>query len=242
MRISLYLLHSFAPSQFNSKGTAYDLGANHGEFGSYLAGKFQSVVCVEPNPQLNLSGLPSNVSVLRCAVGWPAARSWFKVSGVDVYSSLAGETNQPPGGSKDMVQVDVRTLADLFERHPDGPVDFVKMDIEGAELDVLLSENADVLTRIKQLTVEFHDFIDPSTTPRVLAAIARMKTLGFAFFRFSVTNNGDVLFLNTRHVRIGPLGRLWIMFRYCWLRGLVRRIFRKLRPRTEIPGGGKFLE
>ena len=242
MRISQYLLHSFAPKLFDGSGAAYDLGANHGEFGSYLAGKFKKVICVEPNPQLDLSGLKPNVQVERCAIGWPSSQAWFRVSDVDVYSSLTGESAKPDTGGDDMVRVDVRTLAELFNDQPAGPIDFVKMDIEGAELDVLLGEQADVLTRIKQLTVEFHDFIDPTTTPRVLAAIARMKSLGFAFLRFSVTNNGDVLFLNTRHVKIGPLGRFWMMLRFCWLRGLWRRMGRILRPKAAIPGGYIFLE
>lgn len=242
MRISQYLLHSFAPGLFDNGGTAYDLGANHGEFGSYLAGEFKSVICVEPNPQLDLSGLKSNIQVLRCAIGWPSAQAWFRVSNVDVYSSLTGELTKPETGCGDMVLVEVRTLAALFSQQPDGPIDFVKMDIEGAELDVLLGEQADVLTRIKQLTVEFHDFIDPSTRPRVLAAIARMQRLGFAFFRFSVTNNGDVLFLNSRHVKISPLRKCWIMFRFCLLRGLARRIRRVLKPKAAIPGGYVFLK
>ena len=71
MRVSQYLLHSFAPKIFDGSGTAYDLGDNHGEFGSYLAGKFKTVICVEPNAQLDLSDLKPNVQVERCAIGWP---------------------------------------------------------------------------------------------------------------------------------------------------------------------------
>lgn len=242
MRISQFLYHSFAPELFDKRGVAYDLGANHGGFTEYLAGQFQTVVCVEPNPRFKLEELADNLQVMRCAVGWPSAQAWLRLDDVHVYSSLTEAAGKDVPEADKTVQVDVVTLAELFSRAGSEVVEFVKMDIEGSELDVLLNEEADVLRRIKQITVEFHDFIDAASLPRVLAALERMRGLGFEVFRFSITNHGDVLFLNSRHVRIGKLERLWIMLCYGWLRGLRRKLFRLLWPKSDPPGAYTFLK
>ena len=57
--------------------------------------------------------------------------------------------------------------------------DFVKMDIEGAEIHVIRSMTPDQLRRARQYSVEFHDFIDHHYGA-VLGVIAHMVNAGFA--------------------------------------------------------------
>jgi hypothetical protein len=71
------------------------------------------------------------------------------------------------------------------------------MDIEGAELDVLSDCTDEELTKIKQITIEFHDFLYPEQRPVVIAVFERLRRLGFIPMRFSM-DNSDALFLNSR--------------------------------------------
>jgi len=72
------------------------------------------------------------------------------------------------------------------------------MDIEGAEIAVFRGMSDELLKSIKQITVEFHDFIPEMNMEQdVLDIISRMKSLGFACIVFSRKTHFDVLFLNT---------------------------------------------
>ena len=82
------------------------------------------------------------------------------------------------GGSR-QISVEMITLARLFELLGTDRVDLLKVDIEGAEWDVLSTLTPAVAQRIDQITVEFHDFMDPAERPRTEQCIARLEGLGF---------------------------------------------------------------
>jgi len=48
-------------------------------------------------------------------------------------------------------------------------VDYLKMDCEGAEWDILLNTPAQVLSRIRHIELEFHNIAD-TTDPKMLQA------------------------------------------------------------------------
>jgi FkbM family methyltransferase len=239
MRISQFMFHSFAESAFCRQGIAFDLGANHGQFATYLARHFRRVVAVEPNPNISLDNLPQNIEVLRCAIGWPKGRQAFHFTEVDDASAIIENASEIT--NETLFTVDLISLADLFSPYQTDRISFVKMDIEGAEVDLLLHEDASVLQRIDQLTVEFHDFLDTTQSPRVLEVIARMKTLGFHALVFTFKAHGDVLFINKHSVNLRHLEMIWTQLRYKWFRGCWRNLSRRLGKDHVIPGGYKFL-
>ena len=243
MRVSQYLWHSFIPELFDRDGIALDLGANHGQFSEYLADKFKIVLAVEPNPEITYPSPGRNVELQRCAVGWPGGEARFCCREIDVSSGLLpGNRDSNPDSAGDAsISVRVVTLSDLLAAYAGEAIAFVKMDVEGAELDIFLNEPAEVLGRIKQLTVEFHDFVDPASLPRIKQAIERMEGLGFAALRFSVSTYGDVLFLNRRYVAVGTLQEMWWLFRFKLCRGVLRRIRRTLGLEGRLPAGYAFL-
>ena len=48
--------------------------------------------------------------------------------------------------------------------------DLIKVDIKGAELNMFEACSDELLSRVGQFSVEFHDFIDPPMLPRVQAS------------------------------------------------------------------------
>jgi hypothetical protein len=63
-------------------------------------------------------------------------------------------------------------------------LDLLKIDIEGAEIALLLNTPADVLRRAAQVTVEFHNLCGLCTVRDVEHVVARMSAIGFDAIRF----------------------------------------------------------
>jgi|SRR6266508_2051404 len=131
---------------------AWDVGAHVGFFSLLLARRCRQVTAIEPGPG-NAERLRTNVKlnnapieVVEAAVG--------RVPGTAMLTVMAdGRTNHvaPPDAPGIAVpQVTLDQLAELY-----GFPDFVKIDIEGAELDALLGANA-VLAARPLLLVEAH--------------------------------------------------------------------------------------
>ncbi len=66
-------------------------------------------------------------------------------------------------------------------------VDLVKMDVEGAEWESIMGLDEESLSKISQLTVEFHDFIDPSLVHKTEAAVKKLLDFGYKL-EYSSTN------------------------------------------------------
>jgi FkbM family methyltransferase len=126
--------------------TVVDVGAHHGLYtllASKCVGWDGHVVAIEPSPRecarlekhLRLNR-GSNVELVPCAVGEdPGEADFYLVDGFhDWCNSL-----RPPavGESAKTVRVQVRRLDDILSELEISKVDFVKLDVEGAELSVL---------------------------------------------------------------------------------------------------------
>ncbi len=77
------------------------------------------------------------------------------------------------GDTLETVQVEVRRLSSFL----DGPVDFLKLDIEGSEQEVL-AECGDALRRVHHLFIEIH-LGEPGQGDRLLAILALLEQQGF---------------------------------------------------------------
>ncbi len=122
-------------------GLALDVGANIGNHACWLVGRFSHVVCIEPGEIASrvleanlLSTQARNWEVVKAALGETHGRGWLeRVSQDNLGSnrvSTAGE------GSGD---VSVRPGGEVLAAcaHPELPLEFIKIDVEGAELLVL---------------------------------------------------------------------------------------------------------
>jgi len=147
-----------------------DIGAQIGVFSVY-AGKLANegvVFCYEPFEE-NFNMLEKNISL-------------NKLDNVRVFKlGVAGRrgnrkliiSNENTGGHgfyEDGEGVDVRviTLKDIFEDNKIGQCDFLKMDCEGAEYEILMSTPKKYLEKIKSITMEYHDNEDVSKLKKFL--------------------------------------------------------------------------
>ena len=123
-------------------GTFVDVGANDPIIGSQSHALEQSGwngVLVEPLPHLaERLRRERNAPVFQFACGSPerhGTRAEFYVSGP--YSSMRPELMLPEAEVHSVIIVEIRTLDSIVEEAALGRVDFVSVDVEGFELEVL---------------------------------------------------------------------------------------------------------
>jgi len=80
----------------------------------------------------------------------------------------------PPSSSKDVFVVKSIQLDELIQEH----VDFLKMDIEGAEVDVICS--SEKLVDVDQLLIEYHSFKD--TEQDLGRLLEKLSSLNFRYY------------------------------------------------------------
>lgn len=224
MNVEVYWSHSFLPGLIRRDGLVFDFGVNDGGFSRLVAPKCRMVVGFEPDPAW--SGklvLPGNVRLLQKALAARAGMLPFHVN-----AGLCSSMHYAEPGAR-VVEVEAVTLETALALEPEGRIDLVKMDIEGEEVDVLLQAPAALFSRVAQMTVEFHDFLDPSRARAIRSVIERMRGLGFHAVCFSFRTYGDMLFVNRNLVPLSGWDRAWLLLRFKYIRGLARVATRLLK-------------
>lgn len=97
----------------------------------------------------------------------------------------------------DVIEVPAMSLTNVAAGHGDDHVDLLKMDIEGAEYDVI-EHLVESTIRPRQLLVEFHHrFAGGGGVEKTTAAIAALRGVGYRLFSVSVTGR-ELSFLHDR--------------------------------------------
>ena len=166
-------------------GIVVDAGANVGVSALALAGRFPGrIICLEPVPE-NLRWLQENLannSVSRAEV-WPvglagcARRDWLWR---DPEQSVSAHFNADlaPGDATCLfgTEANFLTVPDILSRAKAEQIVLLKMDIEGAEHEIMASFSEAIARRVRQITFEVHD-IDYGTNQRSLCR--RLHALGY---------------------------------------------------------------
>jgi FkbM family methyltransferase len=216
--------HTILVDLIRPGASVLDLGGNRGDFARALAERYGARVCVaEPVPSL-FAAIPElpGIRKLACAVGGETGVLALRLPDD---RCATGHAHAATEGAP-VLRVRQLGFRDFVAEFPDlREIDLVKTDIEGAELGLFAAMGAEDFTRIRQLTVEFHDFLYPETGPAVEAAKRRIRSFGFHCIPFSRTN-GDVLFV--RRDVIGRARFLWLRYVVRNARGIARMVRRLL--------------
>lgn len=212
--------HSFVRDFLGVAPIVLDCGANRGLFATELAGRCRATVHgFEPDPRFfqRLPGV-ENVTFYDMAVSASIEDMTLNL-GVEHCSSahfLEG---------KGQASVAVKTTRlDIFRSENSLPrIDLLKLDIEGAEIEVLEALPQAFLAVTGQITVEFHDFLEIGERPRIRHVIQRLRAGGFDFIRFSHHDYSDCLFVNSTLHPLGVGARLDLLGKK-YYRGIMRKL------------------
>lgn len=221
--------HTFVSSLLGPSSIVVDLGANVGRFAHTLISRTGCrVIATEPVPALRAEIAPSSrLFLFGVALGGSDGFALIDLAP----GSCPHVVAHAPGRSAMTQQVEMVTLDTFLKRAGATRVDLLKVDIEGAELDMFESSPAATLLAIPQITVEFHDFIDTSmrTKMRVERAKRHLMQLGFTLVAFS-RDNTDLLFLNKSLIKLSALEVVRLSYLTRNVRG-IRRVVRRFASR-----------
>jgi FkbM family methyltransferase len=169
-----------------SSRTILDLGANFGAFAIWVSSHSPNarIFSVEPFPStysrlcehIQINSLSQRVTCLQLAVSGTNGMARFDATeGKRSYcrTLLAPESMAPS------VDVESVTLAALLDRCQLDELDCLKMDVEGAEYDILLTSETATLRRIRLITMEYHD------AERAASLWAKFADAGFQQLRLT---------------------------------------------------------
>jgi FkbM family methyltransferase len=179
--------HSFFDDLLNYENVIIDLGACRGEFSNEIMKNYNVKKCimVEPNPS-NFIHLPKDIRV---------NKYMNLVSHLDNQEVVFYEdTKSPYNGSKIFNYFNGKehklktiTLETIFKENEIDFVDLLKIDIEGSEYELLENLSENILSKIKQITIEFHDFLDVSYKEKNIIIEKKLVNLGFNVLKTGTT-------------------------------------------------------
>lgn len=215
--------HTFLPRLIDPNSVVLDLGAFDGDFAEAVIREFSCrVISAEPVQELLGRIQPHPLhKVLAVAVG--GRNQQIKLN---VYASRCASVLGaifPDEGSA-IQPAEMITLSEFRRRTNVDRINLLKVDIEGAEIDLFENSSDEELQSVTQITVEFHDFMYPDQAAAVTRIRDRMRDIGFWVLPFSLDNT-DVLFLNKRsRISAAEVAYLRSVVRYG--KGISRRLSR----------------
>jgi FkbM family methyltransferase len=175
--------HTFIDKGFEqNKPIIVDLGACLGEFTlavSDLFGGIEKAILIEANPT-NFNQIASITNSIKLNA--------FISSDSNGFQKFNEDPNSPYNGTsffdyfEGAIQHEIKRISidQILKDYNLKRIDILKIDIEGAEYDLLENLDINILERIDQITVEFHDFLDPMLKKRTDDLVQRIKSFGYS--------------------------------------------------------------
>ena len=191
--------HTFFDELLNDEIVIVDLGSCKGEFVDEMSRlfKIKKAILVEANPT-NFKELKNKENYIL----YNKAISDKSNQVIEFYEDV----NSPYNGSilfnyfnGIKHQIQTISLDDIIEENNLSYIDILKVDIEGSEYDIMPNISDDAYSKIKQITIEFHDFIDSELKIKTENIINKLEALGFSKISKPIkymndSDNYDVLF------------------------------------------------
>lgn len=178
----IFFRHVYNPDGFEigENDVVVDIGANVGVFTIFAATKTKNkVYAYEPyirNFEVlkkNTKGF-SNVKCFSFAVSKKSGKEKLYLDGDYTVGILFNRNIH--GKLKKYVEVTTTSLEKIFEDNKLKKIDFLKMDCEGSEGDILKSTPINYLKKIKKISLEFHDNVSSLKHDGI---IKLLKSAGF---------------------------------------------------------------
>lgn len=163
---NVYRIHEY---QFKHNAVFVDVGANIGSVSLYVdnfnkvrdSDNKIKVYSIEPEPhnllllEENINNNPTeNITVVNNAI-------WHEQKNVFI-TNRGGNSSIVDGSSAESVEVLAITIQDLIDRYSIDEIDVMKIDIEGAEFDLIVNTPPETLAKIRYLVLEFDKSFDGS--------------------------------------------------------------------------------
>lgn len=168
--------HRYAPANGHR---VLDLGAHYGFFSLFCAARGATVVAYEPDPD-NFERL-ENASSLACdnkdfgKIEIHNTGVWVSEHRLPLHRDHHSGTSNIIGiGNSRNIEIQVIPFSDALSEYE---WDCVKMDIEGAEFEILAQCAPQDLQRIKFLTLEMHPHLFANPKPLYDAAIKNLEEI-----------------------------------------------------------------
>ena len=165
--------------------TVLDIGANVGLWTKYILSRnAKNVYSFEPNKKAiellkNTTKNDSNVTIVEKAVYKEKSTLQFYIDDSNsLTSSLLSASGHNPS-----YNVDAITLEDAINLTGEEKIDLVKIDIEGAEFDIIENLSKDVFDRVDSFLIEFHDFYFTEGMLKVDELEKNLFAAGFTTYR-----------------------------------------------------------
>ena len=151
-----------------------DIGAGLGDFTLLVAKKFPlaSVIAFEPNPE-QFKLLKENIrqNNIKNVKSYPIAIGTKKSYLLHLFSFNVHSSTVKTNKSKKVIKVNGIRL----DKFINGTVDLLKIDCEGAEIDILKSISDNKMGLVKRIIIEYHNNIIQNEDKKILTILNKWK-------------------------------------------------------------------
>lgn len=163
-------------------GVVVDVGANIGAFSLFAARGAGTVLAFEPEPRnherlrrnIDLNGF-RNITPIPMAVSSKTGTCTFHIAADGNSGAHSLHLTYGDSSPENTVTVETLSIADILERHSLPVIDFLKLDCEGAEWEILETLTPEVSARIHRIALETH----PMENYTVQDAVRMLEGLGY---------------------------------------------------------------
>jgi len=166
---------------FKNLNTVLDIGANVGLWTKYILSKgAKKVFCFEPNKEAinhlrNTLKDNTNTFIFDKAVYKEnTSLEFFVDESNSITSSIYSIQGHVPS-----YKIDAITLEEAIEQTGEDFIDLVKIDIEGAEFDIIENLSIETASRVETFLIEYHDFLFDDGQDKLNKFESKLRALGF---------------------------------------------------------------
>ena len=175
---------------FYENATVVDVGAHYGYFSLFAAGNLapESRIFAIEADENNLAVLKANLKANACqntsihhmAMAAKSEERTLHTSRAENNSLI--ESYQLLDQTCKKITIKAVSLADFMDKQSLSHIDFLKMDCEGAEYEILLGASDGLLSKIDTISLEFHDLKALDRTSWAL--VEKLQSAGFKIAKY----------------------------------------------------------